>query len=94
MTPELERMLNKATELVQEIRKQANEDCARIAETWSAYLAEYVYASAAAVEALKKGNKAEAAKHRLDATCHRARAERKQKELHRAIERLSDDASE
>jgi hypothetical protein len=94
MTPELERMLEQVTCVVKDIRKHLNEECARIAEAWSAYLAEYVYSSTEAVTALKKGDKMAAAKHRLDATCHRARADRKHKELRRAIERFANESSQ
>ena len=93
-TPELKKTLEHATQLADRVKTQFNTECACLAQTWVAYLAEYVYASARAVEALKAGEKTLAAKNRLDATCHRARAERKQKELRRAIERYTDGTSE
>lgn len=86
-------MLARATEVVHSVEVNLNTECACLAQAWVAYLAEYVYASARAVKELKAGNKTLAAKHRLDATCHRARAERKQKELQRAVERCDNDST-
>jgi len=93
LTPELEAMLRKANKVVDDIVANLNGACIATAQAWIAYLTEYVYASAAAVAALKEGDKEAAARHRLDATCHRARADRKHKELRRAIESLDNESS-
>lgn len=91
LSPELQKVLQQATQTVDAIRLYRDPECTNLAETWAAYLTEYVYASAAAVEALQRGENDAAATHRLNAACHDARAVRKSKDLRCAIERYFDD---
>ena len=92
LSPELQKVLQKATQTVDAVRRLYQDpECTNLAETWTAYLTEYVYASAAAFEALQRGDNEAAATHRLAAACHDARAGRKSKDLRRAIERYLDD---
>jgi hypothetical protein len=93
LNSELRKLLQQVTANVDQIREHLNDECARHAEAWAAYLTEYIYSSAEAVEALANGDGKAAAKHRLDAACHRARADRKHKDLRRAIERLPNEPS-
>lgn len=93
LTPALEAALKQMEVIVKSAEEHLNNECVCLAKAWSAYLTEYVYESAKAKEAFDQGNPSLAAKHRLNATCHRARADRKQLEFRRAAKRLQDGAS-